>query len=108
MFAPAVLARAKRECNQYLIVHEGQLGNTAMLRIARLLKGKPDPERTYEVHAELQMRDDVGPKFVPVRCTCDDANGRKRLCKHSCIVCMWLDIPVTAGQVLDDNAAIAA
>jgi hypothetical protein len=100
---PAVLARAKRECNNYLLTRTGLVGNTATFTIARLRKGQTDPQRTYEMHAELETIDGIGPTFVPVRCTCEDATCRGRICKHCTIFALWADIPVTKGLAADDK-----
>ncbi len=102
-FHPAVLARARKESNLYLMTRTGQFGNTMTFTIARLKRGQPDPARTYEMHAELQVRDDMGPVFVPSKCNCEDSMCRGRRCKHQGAYCLWMDIPVQAGEVMEDE-----
>ena len=106
VFHPAVLARARRECNFYLMTQNGQVGNTLMLTVARLKRGQPDPLRTYEMHAELEVRTDTGPIFIPTDCTCPDSKGRGRRCKHACMFCLNMDIPVLGGEVIGQNEYI--
>lgn len=101
-FHPEVLARARRECNMYLMTRTGQVGNTVMFTVARLKRGQPDPARTYEMWADLEMRDDTGPTFVPTRCSCEDSLCRGRRCKHQAAYCLWMEIPVEAGRVIGE------